>query len=89
MAQSYSPDCEKKIAACQLFMMKIWLPAADYAAIDAFAAANGLMADVPEPTSFGLIGLAGAGVLARRRRTACLDLEVRKRSADCISALVN
>jgi autotransporter-associated beta strand protein len=46
------------------------LPAADYAAIDAFAAANGLMADVPEPTFFGLLGLAAAGVLARRRRTA-------------------
>ena len=46
------------------------LPAADYAAIDAFAAANGLMADVPEPTSFGLFGLAAAGVLARRRRSA-------------------
>jgi hypothetical protein len=44
------------------------LPAADYAAIDAFAAANGLMADVPEPTSFGLLGLAAARVLARRRR---------------------
>jgi hypothetical protein len=45
-------------------------PAADYAAIDAFAAANGLMADVPEPTSFGLLGLAAVGVLARRRRHA-------------------
>jgi len=42
------------------------LPAADWAAVDAFAAANGLMADVPEPTSFGLLGLAAAGVLARR-----------------------
>jgi len=46
------------------------LAAAGYAAIDAFAAANGLMADVPEPTCFGLLGLAAAGVLARRRRSA-------------------
>ncbi|MGD0464880.1 MAG: PEP-CTERM sorting domain-containing protein [Tepidisphaeraceae bacterium] len=46
------------------------LPASVYAAVDAFAAANGLMADVPEPTSFGLLGLAAAVVLARRRRSA-------------------
>jgi len=36
------------------------LPASDYAAIDAFAAANGLMADVPEPSVFAIIGIAGA-----------------------------
>ncbi len=46
------------------------LPASDYAAIDAFAAANGLMGNVPEPTSFGSVGLAAAGVLVRRRRSA-------------------
>ena len=45
------------------------LPAADYAALDAFAAANGLMADVPEPASAGLLLAAGLGVLARRRRS--------------------
>jgi hypothetical protein len=48
----------------------IELPASDYVAIDAFAAANGLMADVPEPASFGLFGLAAVGVLARRRRAS-------------------
>jgi hypothetical protein len=44
------------------------LPAADYAAIDAFAAANGLMADVPEPASMGILVTAGFGLIARRRR---------------------
>ena len=46
----------------------ITLPAADYAAIDAFAAANGLLADVPEPGSASLLVIAGAGILFRRRR---------------------
>ncbi|MGD0461038.1 MAG: PEP-CTERM sorting domain-containing protein [Tepidisphaeraceae bacterium] len=45
------------------------LPASDYAAVDAFAAANGLMADVPEPASAGLLLIAGMGVLVRRRRS--------------------
>jgi autotransporter-associated beta strand protein len=44
------------------------IPAADYAAIDAFAAANGLMADVPEPATMSLLALGTIGVLARRRR---------------------
>ncbi len=44
------------------------LPASDFAAIDAFAAANGLMADVPEPGSVTLLGFAGLGILMRRRR---------------------
>jgi hypothetical protein len=44
------------------------IPASDYAAIDAFAAANGLMADVPEPSSALVIAIAGIGALARRRR---------------------
>jgi autotransporter-associated beta strand protein len=43
------------------------LSAADYAAIDAFAAANGLMADVPEPGS-GMMLVAASGILLRRYR---------------------
>jgi hypothetical protein len=46
----------------------ITLPASDLAAIDAFAAANGLMADVPEPASVGLLLATGIGCLSRRRR---------------------
>jgi len=51
----------------------IVLPASDYAAIDAFAAANGLMADVPEPAS-GMIVVAGVALMrrdAKRRRSVC------------------
>jgi autotransporter-associated beta strand protein len=44
------------------------LPASDYAAIDAFAAANGLMADVPEPGPGTVLVFAGLGVLMCRRR---------------------
>ena len=44
------------------------IPASDYAAIDAFAAANGLMADVPEPASIGIVVIAAMGTLAQRRR---------------------
>ncbi|HEX4054734.1 MAG TPA: PEP-CTERM sorting domain-containing protein [Tepidisphaeraceae bacterium] len=44
------------------------LPSIDWAALDAFAAANGLMADVPEPTFLCLSMLVGFGILARRRK---------------------
>ncbi len=48
----------------------VQLPAADYAAIDAFAAANDLtLPSVPEPASAGLLAAAGIGMLARRRRS--------------------
>ncbi|MGD0464345.1 MAG: PEP-CTERM sorting domain-containing protein [Tepidisphaeraceae bacterium] len=42
------------------------LPAADWAGVDAFAAANGLMADVPEPASAVMMVMAGLGILHRR-----------------------
>ncbi|HEX4054084.1 MAG TPA: autotransporter-associated beta strand repeat-containing protein [Tepidisphaeraceae bacterium] len=42
----------------------------DWAALDAFAAANGLMADVPEPATTSLVAVGLIGVLARRRRRA-------------------
>ena len=44
------------------------LPSSDWAALDSFAAANGLIADVPEPAAFGLIVLAGIGAIGQRRR---------------------
>jgi hypothetical protein len=42
--------------------------AGDVAALDAFAAANGLLADVPEPAWAGRMAMAGLGMLRRRRR---------------------
>ena len=44
--------------------------AADLAALDSFAAANGIsLANVPEPASAGMMGMVGLGVLRRRRRS--------------------
>jgi len=42
--------------------------AGDVAALDAFAAANGLLADIPEPAAVGLLGVSAIGLLAPRRR---------------------
>jgi hypothetical protein len=42
-------------------------PTANIAAIDAFAAANGLTADVPEPATMALLGVGAAAILRRRR----------------------
>jgi autotransporter-associated beta strand protein len=42
--------------------------AADFAALEQFAAANGLLADVPEPATMGVMALGAVGLLARRRR---------------------
>jgi autotransporter-associated beta strand protein len=44
------------------------LPAGEIAAIDAFAAANGLMADVPEPATASILAIGALGILSRRRR---------------------
>jgi hypothetical protein len=44
---------------------------ADYAALESFAAANGInLASVPEPTSAGLMVMAGLGITRRRRRSS-------------------
>jgi hypothetical protein len=45
------------------------LKSADVAALDAFAVANGLMGDLPEPASGTLVVVAALGACAHRRRT--------------------
>jgi autotransporter-associated beta strand protein len=44
--------------------------AADFAALESFAAANGLLADVPEPATVAISILASTALLARRRRVS-------------------
>jgi hypothetical protein len=46
------------------------IPSSDYAAIDAFAAANGLLADVPEPGCITLLLVGGLGLGTLRRRSS-------------------
>ncbi len=51
----------------------VQVPAGVWAAVDAYAAANGFTLDdnnVPEPASAGLLLAAGVGMLARRRRSS-------------------
>jgi hypothetical protein len=50
------------------FGAQVVLPASQWAALDAFAAAHGLLADVPEPTTFAAAPFAALGLLAKRRR---------------------
>jgi hypothetical protein len=46
----------------------VTLPSSDWTALDSFAAANGLQADVPEPAALGLIASATIGLLRMRVR---------------------
>jgi hypothetical protein len=41
---------------------------ADTAALESFAIANGLEADVPEPAGLGFLGMSGVLFLSRRRK---------------------
>jgi prepilin-type processing-associated H-X9-DG protein/prepilin-type N-terminal cleavage/methylation domain-containing protein len=50
--------------------------AAGAAALDAFAAANGLLADVPEPAAGGLLAAVVGAAFARRRRRAFTLVEL-------------
>jgi autotransporter-associated beta strand protein len=46
----------------------VTLPQSEWVALDAFAAQHGLLADVPEPASLGVLGVVGAAMMSRRRR---------------------
>ena len=46
----------------------VTLPSSDWTALDSFAAANGLLADVPEPATLGLLLFATMGFLGKRGR---------------------
>jgi hypothetical protein len=49
----------------------VTLPAANWAALDAFAAAHGLLLDVPEPGSIEILAIVvGTALLTRRRRNS-------------------
>ena len=47
---------------------EVAMSAADWVALDAFAQANGLMSEVPEPMSGGLTSFSLGGTLALRKR---------------------
>ena len=49
---------------------------ADVAALDAFAAANGLLADLPDPASIASIGVLSVALLSRRRRSDVMGLRL-------------
>ena len=45
--------------------MPCGVAASDWAALDSFASANGLLADVPEPGEMAMLALASIGIFSR------------------------